>query len=160
MRVLWREPEPTFHGTYANFDRAKSNPKPAQPDGVPILVGGHSAAAARRAGRLGDGYFPIGLRGDDFSERVPVAAYAISPDTRNVRTSPGLGDCSEDGNDSDGTDEQATRRRHARNAARPIYRIVRNSPKISHRSSEPALYPPPKAPAYKNVRDRSQRGPR
>ena len=29
-----------------------------QPDGIPITVGGHSKAAARRAGRLGDGFFP------------------------------------------------------------------------------------------------------
>jgi probable F420-dependent oxidoreductase len=70
MRVLWRDPEPTFHGRFTSFDRAKSNPKPAQTGGVPILVGGHSAAAARRAGRLGDGYFPIGLRPDDFAARV------------------------------------------------------------------------------------------
>jgi probable F420-dependent oxidoreductase len=70
MRVLWRDPEPTFHGRFTSFDRAKSNPKPAQTGGVPILVGGHSAAAARRAGRLGNGYFPIGLRPDDFAVRV------------------------------------------------------------------------------------------
>jgi probable F420-dependent oxidoreductase len=70
MRVLWREPEPTFHGRFTSFERAKSNPKPAQAEGVPILVGGHSAAAARRAGRLGDGYFPIGLRPDDFAARL------------------------------------------------------------------------------------------
>ncbi|HUD16743.1 MAG TPA: TIGR03619 family F420-dependent LLM class oxidoreductase, partial [Acidimicrobiales bacterium] len=27
MRVLWRDPEPTFHGKFTHFDRAKSNPK-------------------------------------------------------------------------------------------------------------------------------------
>ena len=50
MRALWRDPEATFHGAHTRFERAKSNPKPAQPDGVPILIGGHSSAAARRAG--------------------------------------------------------------------------------------------------------------
>ena len=70
MRVLWRDPEPTFHGTYTRFERAKSNPKPVQAGGVPIVVGGHSVAAARRAGRLGDGYFPIGLGHDDFLARL------------------------------------------------------------------------------------------
>jgi probable F420-dependent oxidoreductase len=78
MRVLWRDLEPTFHGSFTSFDRAKSNPKPAQPGGVPILVGGHSAAAARRAGRLGDGYFPIGLRHDDFSARLELVRAAAS----------------------------------------------------------------------------------
>jgi alkanesulfonate monooxygenase SsuD/methylene tetrahydromethanopterin reductase-like flavin-dependent oxidoreductase (luciferase family) len=32
-----------------------------QEGGVPIVVGGHSEAAARRAGRLGDGFFPLGV---------------------------------------------------------------------------------------------------
>jgi probable F420-dependent oxidoreductase len=69
MRVLWRDPEPTFHGKFTSFDRAKCNPKPVQKDGVPIHVGGHSAAATRRAGRLGDGWFPIGLRHEQFAEQ-------------------------------------------------------------------------------------------
>ncbi len=34
-----------------------SLPRPAQ-DPVPIVIGGHTAVAARRAGRLGDGFFP------------------------------------------------------------------------------------------------------
>jgi probable F420-dependent oxidoreductase len=58
LRALWTQPEPTYQGRFASFERAKSNPKPAQAGGVPIVVGGHSKAAARRAGRLGDGFFP------------------------------------------------------------------------------------------------------
>jgi probable F420-dependent oxidoreductase len=57
LRCLWRDDEPCFVGRYANFDRAKSYPKPNQST-IPIHVGGHTMPAARRAGRLGDGFFP------------------------------------------------------------------------------------------------------
>ena len=36
-------------------------PKPFGATGIPIIVGGHSEAAAKRAGRLGDGFFPAAL---------------------------------------------------------------------------------------------------
>jgi alkanesulfonate monooxygenase SsuD/methylene tetrahydromethanopterin reductase-like flavin-dependent oxidoreductase (luciferase family) len=37
---------------------------------VPLFIGGHSKAAARRAGRLGDGFQPLGLAGDDLAAAV------------------------------------------------------------------------------------------
>jgi alkanesulfonate monooxygenase SsuD/methylene tetrahydromethanopterin reductase-like flavin-dependent oxidoreductase (luciferase family) len=40
------------------FAGVASSPKPLRPPGVPIIVGGSSVAAARRAGTLGDGYCP------------------------------------------------------------------------------------------------------
>ena len=58
LRQLWREGPSSFHGKHFNFGPALSYPKPAQRDGIPIHIGGHSPAAARRAGRLGDGFFP------------------------------------------------------------------------------------------------------
>jgi probable F420-dependent oxidoreductase len=58
MRSLWREPVSNYHGKHFDFGPVKSNPKPVQKGGVPIHVGGHSPAAARRAGRYGDGFFP------------------------------------------------------------------------------------------------------
>ena len=67
LRALWTQPEPTYDGRFSSFSRAKSFPKPAREGGVPIVVGGHSEAAARRAGRLGDGFFPA--RGD--LEKLP-----------------------------------------------------------------------------------------
>src|SRR4030095_15560050 len=36
----------------------ESHPKPVQQPGVPIVVGGHTELAARRAARYGDGFFP------------------------------------------------------------------------------------------------------
>ena len=61
MRTLWSQERPAFQGEFINFDGAYCRPQPV--DGtVPIIVGGHSRASARRAGRLGDGFFPA--RGD------------------------------------------------------------------------------------------------
>jgi len=59
LRALWRDDPSTFEGTHFSFNRIRSFPKPVQENGVPILVGGHSRAAARRAARYGDGFFPL-----------------------------------------------------------------------------------------------------
>lgn len=57
MRELWSSARPTFHGDFVHFDAAYCKPQPVNKT-VPIIVGGDSTYAARRAGRLGDGYFP------------------------------------------------------------------------------------------------------
>ena len=57
MRVLWSDEAPTFKGEFVQFRGAYCRPQPVNGT-VPIIVGGHSKAAARRAGRLGDGFFP------------------------------------------------------------------------------------------------------
>ncbi|MDG2111368.1 MAG: TIGR03619 family F420-dependent LLM class oxidoreductase, partial [Actinomycetota bacterium] len=57
MRELWTADRPTFHGEFVNFDDTYCRPQPAQ-GSVPLIVGGDTKIAARRAGRLGDGYFP------------------------------------------------------------------------------------------------------
>jgi probable F420-dependent oxidoreductase len=57
MRELWSADKPTFKGRFVAFEGAYCRPQPVNKS-VPIIVGGHSEAAARRAGRLGDGFFP------------------------------------------------------------------------------------------------------
>jgi probable F420-dependent oxidoreductase len=57
MRALWSQDLPTFAGETVSFTDAISRPRPVDRR-VPVYIGGHSPAAARRAGRLGDGFFP------------------------------------------------------------------------------------------------------
>ena len=57
MRALWSEGPSSFEGKHFSFGPLHSYPKPVR-KAVPIHVGGNSPAAARRAGRFGDGYFP------------------------------------------------------------------------------------------------------
>ena len=57
MRALWAGDSASHDGEFVSFSGVSSNPKPVN-GSVPIVVGGHSDAAARRAGRLGDGFWP------------------------------------------------------------------------------------------------------
>ena len=77
LRVVWRDDEPSWEGRHFAFGPVRSQPKPLQAS-VPILVGGHSPAAARRAGRLGDGFFPLGLSGDLLDTRCQQVRQAAA----------------------------------------------------------------------------------
>jgi probable F420-dependent oxidoreductase len=60
FRELWTAPEPAFAGDYVSFKDIYFEPKPVQPGGIPIWIGGESGPALRRAAMLGDGWYPIG----------------------------------------------------------------------------------------------------
>ena len=57
LRALWVDGPASYQGEYASFDGVYSRPLPIQRP-IPIVIGGHSKRAARRAGELGDGFFP------------------------------------------------------------------------------------------------------
>jgi probable F420-dependent oxidoreductase len=57
LRALWGDEKVTFEGEFVRLDGVYCRPQPVNRT-VPIVIGGHSDASARRAGRLGDGYFP------------------------------------------------------------------------------------------------------
>jgi probable F420-dependent oxidoreductase len=58
LRSLWGAEPSQFDGRFYRWGPVESYPKPVQPGGVPVIVGGHVEGAARRAARIGDGFFP------------------------------------------------------------------------------------------------------
>jgi probable F420-dependent oxidoreductase len=56
MRAAWQTEPASYHGRYVNFDDVVLRPQPVNGT-VPIIVGGDSPAAMRRAARLGDGWY-------------------------------------------------------------------------------------------------------
>ncbi len=65
MQALWAGPAAEYHGEFVDFDPVTCSPRPVQ-DNIPILVGGDSDVAIRRAVRMADGYFP----GEGNNERL------------------------------------------------------------------------------------------
>jgi probable F420-dependent oxidoreductase len=66
LRVLWSEPDPHFAGEFVRFGEVSFQPRPIQPGGPPIWLGGGSRAALRRAATLCDGWHAVGTSVDEF----------------------------------------------------------------------------------------------
>jgi probable F420-dependent oxidoreductase len=71
-RRLWSEPTVTHHGEFFSFDEVVFEPKPVQQPRPPILVGGESKAALRRAARLGDGWLGMGHTFESAEQQIGV----------------------------------------------------------------------------------------
>lgn len=67
MRRLWTEERVTFRGRYFQTEEVALLPKPIQQP-VPIWIGGHTEAALRRTGTLGDGWLPSFVTPEEFAE--------------------------------------------------------------------------------------------
>lgn len=86
-----------FHGKYYDLESIKISPTPTEP--VPMLIGGHSEAALKRAARLGDGWMHAGgdaselagylkrlgeLRREYGRESTPFEVHVISLDAYSL----------------------------------------------------------------------------
>jgi len=61
MRELWEQPQSSYDGEFVSFTRARSYPKPPRHGKIPIIVGGQSDAALKRAAAWGDGWCGFNL---------------------------------------------------------------------------------------------------
>src|SRR6202011_5765511 len=62
MRAVWTQPGPvSFESPSASFAGIDAYPRPVQPGGPRVIVGGHTPAAYRRAVRSGHGWYGFAL---------------------------------------------------------------------------------------------------
>jgi probable F420-dependent oxidoreductase len=68
MRALWTMTTPEFHGRHVDFAGIDAHPRPVRPGGPPIMIGGNSALARRRAMTSARGWIPADLDLDSARE--------------------------------------------------------------------------------------------
>ena len=70
LRQLWSESPASFSSDTLTFPALYCEPRPKRK--IPIVIAGGSKAAARRAGRLGDGFYPHPSVSDDVGTLLEV----------------------------------------------------------------------------------------
>ncbi|SNT51966.1 LLM class F420-dependent oxidoreductase [Actinacidiphila glaucinigra] len=74
MRALWTGDPASFAGEFTRFDAIRVNPKPLRGGRLPVVIGGNSDTALRRAARLADGWYGFNVPAVDVPSRVAVLA--------------------------------------------------------------------------------------
>jgi len=57
MRAIWSEEKPAYHGQFVSFANVQAYPHPLQQPYPPVVVGGRSPAAYRRAVEVANGWY-------------------------------------------------------------------------------------------------------
>lgn len=64
MRAIWSQRQPSYRGRHVAFEGVQANPRPVQRPMPPIVIGGHTEAAFRRAVEQGQGWYGFALDED------------------------------------------------------------------------------------------------
>ena len=91
LRALWSMDSPTYEGRFVRFRDAYMRPKPVNGT-VPLVIGGHSKAAAARAGRLADGFFPARGASPELLAIVRGAAEGAGRDPASIEITASMPD--------------------------------------------------------------------
>ncbi|MBW2272754.1 MAG: LLM class flavin-dependent oxidoreductase [Deltaproteobacteria bacterium] len=85
MRRLWSEDGVEHQGRHFQFGPVTLAPKPIQPGGPPIIVGGRKGPSFRRAGQLGDGYISHMCSAEQYATNMEdIARHASAAGRKEV----------------------------------------------------------------------------
>jgi probable F420-dependent oxidoreductase len=87
MKALWTQPTASYSGLHISLAPCRMDPKPVQTPHVPIVIGGHSKRALRRAAEHGDAWYGFRLDPDETRALVDMLDSAL---TRAGRTREGF----------------------------------------------------------------------
>src|SRR4051794_8848708 len=87
MVHLWYDDHPEFHGRFAAFDGIDAHPRPVQQP-IPIVIGGHTPAAYRRAVARGQGWYGFALTPEGTAECLEALRLAAGQVDRPAALGP------------------------------------------------------------------------
>jgi len=70
MKALWSEETPQFAGRFHSFPKLGFNPKPVQKPHPPLIFGGDTRVALKRAAELGDGWYGTSFTPEGIPPRI------------------------------------------------------------------------------------------
>lgn len=77
MHHLWYDEHPEFHGRFADFAGVNAYPRPVQQP-IPIVIGGHTRRAYRRAVERGQGWYGFAMTPESAAESLAGLRAAAS----------------------------------------------------------------------------------
>jgi probable F420-dependent oxidoreductase len=84
VRTLWRDTPARFKGRFTEFEDVSIDPKPVQPGGPPIWIGGRSDAALMRAARQGDGWVSYVVTAERYGQSLEKIRAARQAEGRSL----------------------------------------------------------------------------
>ena len=74
MRALWSDDVASFRGEFTSFEAVRVNPRPVRGRRIPVVAGGNSDGALRRAAAFADGWYGFNLSTAEAVERIAALA--------------------------------------------------------------------------------------
>jgi probable F420-dependent oxidoreductase len=83
MRRVWSEERSSYSGEFVQFEGARSYPKPIKSEKLPVLVGGQTEPALKRAAAYGDGWCGFNLTPEETAQMISRLRELLRANNRN-----------------------------------------------------------------------------